>query len=294
MAAWHRLVTVETLEALDLLIWVGNGIQAGELACCDQSTVSRRIRQAQATFNLNLNRVNGAWRAEGDPLLIGLEREVHQLARFMGRQSLRLQAPTWSSEALLRDLPAGWIRNPLSSIGSPHHCLELLEQRVIDACLATLPERPAGDDPRFACFDLFHSPIHLVTTPNTAVSLFAHPTREEIGSWGSIATFPFNPRPQQLFIRSFYAHHFRRNQPHRPGRQAQTNPVYFANSLMLKVLGDRMPLVTLDVDVPSHYVESLVVLQEHRATAAVAELVEGLRRRIQHLSRFEPQLTAIV
>jgi hypothetical protein len=63
---------------------------------------------------------------------------------------------------------------------------------------------------------------------------------------------------------------------------------------MLKFLGDRMPLVTLDVDVPSHYVESLVVLQEHRATAAVAELVERLRRRIQHLSRFEPQLTAIV
>ena len=69
--------------------------------------------------------------------------------------------------------------------------------------------------------------------------------------------------------------------------------MYFANSLMLKVLGDRMPLVTLDVDVPSHYVESLVVLREHRETPAVAELVEVLRRRIQQLSRAEPQLTAI-
>ena len=287
------MVTVETLEALDLLIWVGNGVQAGELACCNQSTVSRRIRQAQATFKLNLLRVAGAWQAVGDPLLLSLEREVHQLARFMGRQGLRLQAPIWSSEALLQDLPSGWIRNPLSALGSPHHCLELLEQRVIDACLATLPERPAGDDPRFACFDLFHSPIHLVTTADTALSLFAHPTREEIGSWGSITTFPFNPRPQQRFIRSFYAHHFRRDQPHRAGRQAETHPVYFANSLMLKVLGDRMPLVTLDVDVPSHYVESLVVLREHRETPAVAELVEVLRRRIQQLSRAEPQLTAI-
>jgi hypothetical protein len=40
-------------------------------------------------------------------------------------------------------------------------------------------------------------------------------------------------------------------------------------------------------------VESLVVLREHREAPAVAELVEVLRRRIQQLSRAEPQLTAI-
>jgi ABC-type metal ion transport system substrate-binding protein len=54
-----------------------------------------------------------------------------------------------------------------------------------------------------------------------------------------------------------------------------------------------MPLVTLEVSVPSHYVESLVVRQEHRESPAVAELVEVLRRRIQTLSRSETQLTAI-
>ena len=287
------MVTVDTLEALDLLIWLGNGVQAGELACCNQSTVSRRIGQAKATFNLSLRRVAGALQTVGDPLLLSLEREVHQLGRFMGRQGLRLQAPIWSAETLLHELPVGWIGNPVSSMGSPHHCLDLLEQRVIDAALATLPERPAADDARFACFDLFQSPIHLVTTPDRAVSQLTQPTREEIGSRCSIATFPFNPRPQKHFIRSFYAHHFRPSQPHLSAKQPETNPVFFANSLMFRALGDRMPLVTLEVSVPSHYVESLVVRQEHRESPAVAELVEVLRRRIQTLSRSETQLTAI-
>ena len=292
------MVTVEALEALDLLIWLGNGAQAGDLVHCNQSTVSRRVRQAQTCFNLSLRRAAGAWQLVGDPLLLGLERQVHQLSRLMGRQSLRLQAPFWSSEALLKDLPDAWIRNPVSSVGSAHHCLELLEQRVIDACLATLPERPAGDDPRFTCFDLFHSPIHLVTSPETPVSRITMPTREEIGSSCHIATFPFSPRPQKQFIRHFYKHHFQNHQfrtgnARVPRRNPQGDPVYFANSLMLKALGSLMPLETLAVDVPSHYVESLVVLREHRESPAVAELVDVLRRRMLELSRSEMQLTAI-
>ena len=69
--------------------------------------------------------------------------------------------------------------------------------------------------------------------------------------------------------------------------------MFFANSLMFQALGDRMPLVILEVSVHSHYVESMVVRQEHRESPAVAELVEVLRRRIQTLSRSETQLTAI-
>lgn len=69
--------------------------------------------------------------------------------------------------------------------------------------------------------------------------------------------------------------------------------MYFANSLMLKALGDRMNVVPLKVAVPSHYVESLVVLREHREEPAVAQLVEQLRRQILELSRTEAQLTAV-
>jgi hypothetical protein len=62
---------------------------------------------------------------------------------------------------------------------------------------------------------------------------------------------------------------------------------------MLKALGDTMNVITLKVAVPSHYVESLVVLHENREHPAVAQLVEVLRRRILELSRSEPQLIAV-
>lgn len=55
--------------------------------------------------------------------------------------------------------------------------------------------------------------------------------------------------------------------------------MYFANSLK--------------VAVPSHYVESLVVLHEYREEPAVAQLVEQLRPQILELSRSEPQLIAV-
>lgn len=60
--------------------------------------------------------------------------------------------------------------------------------------------------------DLFRSLIHLVTNPAAPVSRITQPSRAEIGSFCHIATFPFNPRPQKLFIRSFYAHHFQPSQ----------------------------------------------------------------------------------
>ena len=60
------MVTVETLEALDLLIWLGSGALAGEGARCDQSTVSRRVRQAQSSFGLKLQRRGAQWHLSGN------------------------------------------------------------------------------------------------------------------------------------------------------------------------------------------------------------------------------------
>ena len=287
------MVTEEALEALDLLIWLGNGTHAGEIVHCNQSTVSRRVQQTLANFNLKLRRVSEAWQMTGDPLLLHLERQLHQRSRFLGRRALRLQAPYWSSVALCNNLPPSWFSNPFSTFGSAHHCLDLLEQRLVDAGLATLPERPASDDTRFACFDLFHSPIHLVTSPTALVSRISQPSSAEIGTHCHIATFPFNPRPQQQFIRGFYAHHFQPSRTNKRGRHPGTDPVYFANSLMLKALADKIDVISLKMAVPSHYVESLVVLHEYREEPAVAQLVEQLRRQILELSRSEPQLIAV-
>ena len=288
------MVTVETLEALDLLIWLGSGALAGEGARCDQSTVSRRVRQAQSSFGLKLRRRGPQWHLSGNSLLLRMEREVHQLNRIHRNRPLRLQAPAWSHDHLLKPLPHGWIINPSDAPGSPHHCLDLLKERVVDACLATLPERPSSDDHRFTCFDLYRSPIHLVTLADSRVVDISSPTRLEIGSCCQISTFPFNPRAQKLFIHNFFQHHFQPDQAQAVTKKQQKEAVYFANSLMLKSLRSTLPVVELDVAVPSHYVESLVVLHHNRNAPAIAELVDTLRRRIQDVSRSEEKLTPLL
>jgi DNA-binding transcriptional LysR family regulator len=288
------MVTVETLEALDLLIWLGSGALAGERARCNQSTVSRRIRQAQSSFGLKLQRRGAQWHLSGNSLLLQMEREVHQVNRIHHNRPLRLQAPAWSHDHLLRPLPQGWIINPSDGPGSPHHCLDLLKARVVDACLATLPERPSSDDHRFTCFDLYRSPIHLVSLADSRVVDISSPTRLEIGSCCQISTFPFNPRAQKLFIHNFFQHHFQPDQAYAFAGQRQKEAVYFANSLMLKSLRSTLPVVELDVAVPSHYVESLVVLHDNRNAPAIAELVDTLRRRIQDVSRSEEKLTPLL
>ena len=288
------MVTVETLEALDLLIWLGSGVLAGDRARCNQSTVSRRVSQAESNLGLKLQRRGGQWHLSGNSLLVRMEREVHQLNRIHGHRPLRLQAPAWSQDHLLRPLPKNWIINPSDAPGSPHHCLDLLKERVVDACLATLPERPSSDDHRFTCFDLYRSPIHLVTLADSRVVDISSPTRLEIGSCCQISTFPFNPRAQKLFIHNFFQHHFQPDQAYAFAGQRQKEAVYFANSLMLKSLRSTLPVVELDVAVPSHYVESLVVLHHNRNAPAIAELVDTLRRRIQDVSRSEEKLTPLL
>ena len=290
------MVTVETLEALDLLIWLGSGGLAGDRARCSQSTVSRRVSQAQSSFGLKLRRRGPKWHLSGNSLLVRMEREVHQLNRIHGHNHhpLRLQAPAWSHDHLLKPLPHGWIINPSDGPGSPHHCLDLLKERVVDACLATLPERPSIDDHRFTSFDLYRSPIHLVTLANSRVIDISSPTRLDIGSCCQISTFPFNPSAQKLFIHNFFQHHFQAGQSYDIAEKRQKEPVYFANSLMLKTLQSTLPVVELDVAVPSHYVESLVVLHDNRNAPAIAELVDTLRLRIQDVSRSEEKLTPLL
>lgn len=288
------MVTVETLEALDLLIWLGSGSLAAKRAHCNQSTVSRRVHQAETSFGLKLQRRGSQWHLSGNSLLVRMEREVHQLNRIQRNHHLRLQAPAWSHDQLLRPLPHGWIINPSTAPGSPHHCLDLLKERVVDACLATLPERPSSDDRRFIYFDLYSSPIHLIALADSHVLDISSPTRLEIGSCCQISTFPFNPRAQKLFIHSFFQHHFQPDQAYAFAGQRQKEAVYFANSLMLKSLRSSLPVVELDVAVPSHYVESLVVLHDNRNAPAIAELIDTLRRRIQDVSRSEVKLTPLL
>ena len=77
------MVTLEQLEALDLLVWLRSGSAAAEACCCDESSISRRVRSVLHTFGLRLQRANEVV-LSGELELLRLQRVVHQHARHRG------------------------------------------------------------------------------------------------------------------------------------------------------------------------------------------------------------------
>jgi len=155
------MVTPEELEALDLMCWLRNGDDAARLAYCNQSTISRRSQQALQVFNPFASHGPGPHPLAGPSTLLQMEREVHQLYRLSGRSRLRLHAPYWASRALVNQLDLTWMVNPAREKEPVGAALNLLEDRVIDAMITETIQRPADDNPKFVCFDLYEVPLIL-------------------------------------------------------------------------------------------------------------------------------------
>ena len=90
-----QMISQHELESFDLLQWLGTGELAASQLCCNQATVSRQAHHVQATFGISLKRLpGGAYGMTGNDCLLRLERQVHQVARILGRRPLRLQLIT--------------------------------------------------------------------------------------------------------------------------------------------------------------------------------------------------------
>ena len=154
------MVNLDSLAALDLVLWLGTTERAAALAHSNQSTVSRRSRTVLQTFQLRLARSRDGWMPRGNSSLLALERRVHQRARFLGKQPLRLQVPCWSHPRALRHLPEGWCANPQQSGWVCENPVGLLRDRVIDACLITPTQLPWPTED-LLLLDLYRRPIEL-------------------------------------------------------------------------------------------------------------------------------------
>lgn len=140
------MLDVPTLDALDLMLWLQSGVEAARVSGCVPSTIVRRVEQALKTFDLTLRRSRAGWSVRGNLRLITLEREIHQLYRFQGGGPLRLHLPRWTQQLLGEELPPQWlcpITTELTPCGDP---LNLLRQRVIDACVLTPTQWPGDAD----------------------------------------------------------------------------------------------------------------------------------------------------
>ncbi len=292
------VVTLEDLEALDLMLWYGSGPRAAHRLHCNQSTVSRRLQRCLGSFGLRLRRREGGWVIQGNALLLQMEREIHQMARLLGRHPLRLEGFPGGSHLLLHPTPPGWAQGPndATSVRAP---LALLRDRVIDAWLtAAAEDLPAAPDCPLVVWPLAEVPIVMAADSH-------HPlVGEHTLTLSDLARFPIPIVPQQDFP-CFHARcaelglgtdlvTMRRYDPERwEGRTADGLTLVHTNPL--NACATPQPsLVTLD-SVPLFPTRlALVCRADVSVHGPVQELFCLLQTRLQHLQPRLPQLESIV
>jgi len=194
------MVDREDLEALDFLLWHRTGQLAAAALGCHQATVSRRLAHCRSVFGLELWREEGEWRCDPNSLL-EIERHLHQLGRFLGDRSLRIEGFPIGSWALLLPLPEGWVHGPLDHVGV-RRPLQLLRERVIDAWLCDADaDLPATSCHELAVLPLWRAPVQLVADPH-------HPLAGERGlTQADLLRFPSLDLPAVGFERSRHLFH---------------------------------------------------------------------------------------
>lgn len=155
------MVTLEELSALDLLVWHRNGKLAAGISGCNQSTISRRLSRALEAFHLTMRRRRGEWELEGPTLLLQMERQLHQLARLLGQEPLRIEISPYVAPFLVRPEPPGWILGTLDHFGVAQP-LRLLKDRVIDAWVCDMAlELEPEELPELRVLPLYRQPVLL-------------------------------------------------------------------------------------------------------------------------------------
>ena len=274
------MVSVEDLELFDLLHWLGKGRLVAELGHCNQSTVSRRSLQVQILLGEIRPGDSKLGHSASQGKLLTMERRIHQLYRLIKQSRLRLHATHWTNQLIHRQMPEAWIINSLQTIEPDIDAFELLDCHVIDALITEGIQRPADDDPRYTYFDLYTSPVFLVSRADTVLSQERGLTPGDIGILARIDPQPFMCRQAHACVRQLFEQNFhppvRSEEPHSLAPFAWSIPTF-------DLVDPHAVMIDFVRDYSHRYVESLVVLKENDQEPAVHDLVLFLRARFQAL-----------
>ena len=289
------MLSLDCLEALDYVIWLGAETQAAAMAACNQSTISRRARQAVSTFDIQLIKADNAWNTLPASNLLTLERQVHQLFRFSRHRRLRLDSDHWAGRQLVQTLPTAWIHRGRGCIGieRPMH---LLRERIIDAWMTcTKPDLPASDDPTYQVIELASMPLAIACAPG-------HPlTHAKALSVGDLQQFP------SLGVASHHYPQFAQAmQAHGVWNAPQAMRTYSYEQWEGRALQERFtipinplstaadsPLIPLDFSLSIDDCIAVVIRRDTSEQPAIHELLQHLQQQIHTLSLEHPQLTAL-
>ena len=280
------MVGIDSLAALDCLIWLRTGSRVAAKINLDQSNVSRSSRRCADIFRVSLVRRDSEWHLKGDLALLNLQRHVHQLVRWRDYKPLRLEAQHWSGPLLCPVPPGVWVAGNFDYMEC-HRPLQLLRDRVIDAWIASYPDVPGPEDP-----DLFSIPLSRM--PSFLVVKEGHPLLalgDRIG-FDDIACYPFLPLPEGAFPAfqseecGLWATSAQKGVESPPfwlgSRDIDELMVGVATPLTLPLYGDSYR--ELPLRLPVHVGDALVVSREFVHTPQVSLLASFLRRRIAALA----------
>lgn len=273
------MVGQEYLESLDFMLWLSGSYRATKLTHTNQSTVIRRGNTVLSIFGTDIERCALGWSDRGDTDLLRMERAVHQKFRFRGRRPLRLHTPLWSHQTVQACLPRSWITNPAEV---RHHCenpLQLLRERVIDACLLTPTQLVAADDLLTTTFysssiDLTLLQGEVCRSPASDFRITIHKACDDPSRFG-LTLLPFLPGSCLEATRRWFQATFRRE-----GDDGSTETShrtdYQVAFLTPEMRRDLQTPLLIDDSFSKPYTESLVVLVENAAEPSFLNLVDAL------------------
>jgi hypothetical protein len=270
------MVELEQLEALDLLLWMGGSHRAAPMAHTNQSTILRRAHVVLSTFGVDIRRDPAGWNNSGQTALLAMERQVHQRFRFLGRGRLRLHVPFWSMPLVREALPEGWIHTPSSADHVCENPVELLRDRILDACLVTPTQMPA-DTSGLEVFEIYRSPIDLtVFLPPAGGD--SRVCLERARNEGRLRLFPFLPRTCREISRLW----FDRLHPG-PARPEGGGAAHPEDGLTMAFLTPQMREAVgrpclIDPSAPRDYFERLLVRAENASEPLFLALLDRLQR----------------
>ena len=135
------MVSQDLLSSFDGMIWLQSGKKVGTLFEQHQTTISRNQKKCAQVFGIKLQKISSYWEPQEDSQLLQLERFVHQVARFQGKSSLRLDVNRWLDSSIFNPPPPGWLIDSANYLSNPHS-LKCLQQRIVDVCLCPLTDLP--------------------------------------------------------------------------------------------------------------------------------------------------------
>jgi hypothetical protein len=268
------MLKLETLRIADAYTWLGSGSSAANYVSCNQSTVSRKLREVEEVLH---------WRnGDGAGSLLAMERRVHQHWRFSKQSDLRLHVYPWTHCAVKTSLTSGWRVNPSDVSVTKKSVLGLLQARVIDALCAPFPLVASIDRQDFGLFPLFTTSLHLLCDSGSSLAQERALTASDIGFASRFGALTFVPheatdcskrRDSQLFSGSC-------SDVSRPCATSR----YWGTPLTPLVLKN---LKILDYEPVGVYSEYLVVLNEWQSHPCILQLLRDLTKSIQSSSALE-------